>query len=150
VLDELIDWDDIPNDPIYQLTFPQAGMIESSDFTRLVDQVVRKDQEGLERVARSIQHRMNPHPSGQMELNVPTVDGEPLPGAQHKYRETLLFFPSQGQTCHAYCTYCFRWAQFVGATGVQDLQPGGLDPAPLRRGPPRNSRTSCSPAATRW
>jgi L-lysine 2,3-aminomutase len=26
----------------------------------------------------------------------------------------VLFFPSQGQTCHAYCTYCFRWAQFVG------------------------------------
>ena len=22
-------------------------------------------------------------------------------------------FPKQGQTCHAYCTYCFRWAQFV-------------------------------------
>jgi KamA family protein len=33
---------------------------------------------------------------------------------QHKYRETTLFFPSQGQTCHAYCTYCFRWPQFVG------------------------------------
>jgi L-lysine 2,3-aminomutase len=25
----------------------------------------------------------------------------------------VLFFPRQGQTCHAYCTYCFRWAQFV-------------------------------------
>jgi L-lysine 2,3-aminomutase len=33
---------------------------------------------------------------------------------QHKYRETVLFFPGQGQTCHAYCTFCFRWAQFVG------------------------------------
>jgi KamA family protein len=33
---------------------------------------------------------------------------------QHKYRETVLFFPAAGQTCHAYCTYCFRWAQFVG------------------------------------
>ena len=33
---------------------------------------------------------------------------------QHKYRETVLFFPSQGQTCHAYCTFCFRWPQFVG------------------------------------
>ncbi|MBL4689619.1 MAG: lysine 2,3-aminomutase, partial [Nannocystaceae bacterium] len=37
-----------------------------------------------------------------------------LAGMQHKYRETVLFFPSQGQTCHAYCTFCFRWAQFVG------------------------------------
>jgi L-lysine 2,3-aminomutase len=25
-----------------------------------------------------------------------------------------LFFPRQGQTCHAYCAYCFRWPQFVG------------------------------------
>jgi hypothetical protein len=35
-------------------------------------------------------------------------------GMQHKYKETVLFFPSQGQTCHAYCTFCFRWPQFVG------------------------------------
>ena len=27
VIDELIDWDNIPNDPIFQLTFPQPGMI---------------------------------------------------------------------------------------------------------------------------
>src|SRR5690606_6641421 len=33
---------------------------------------------------------------------------------QHKYRQTVLFFPSQGQTCHAYCSFCFRWPQFVG------------------------------------
>jgi L-lysine 2,3-aminomutase len=26
----------------------------------------------------------------------------------------VLVFPSAGQTCHAYCTYCFRWAQFIG------------------------------------
>ena len=26
----------------------------------------------------------------------------------------MLYFPSHGQTCHAYCSYCFRWAQFVG------------------------------------
>jgi KamA family protein len=64
----------------------------------------------IERIRRSL----NPHPAGQLELNVPRVNGEPQPGMQHKYRETVLFFPSQGQTCHAYCTYCFRWAQFVG------------------------------------
>jgi KamA family protein len=26
----------------------------------------------------------------------------------------VLFFPSQGQVCHSYCTFCFRWAQFIG------------------------------------
>jgi KamA family protein len=57
--------------------------------------------------------RLNPHPAGQLVLNAPSLDGRPLPGLQHKYPETVLFFPRQGQTCHAYCTYCFRWAQFV-------------------------------------
>jgi L-lysine 2,3-aminomutase len=58
--------------------------------------------------------RLNPHPAGQLELNIPAFSDEPLPGVQHKYPETVLVFPKQGQTCHAYCTYCFRWAQFVG------------------------------------
>jgi KamA family protein len=50
-----------------------------------------------------------------MELNVPTLkDGTKLYGMQHKYKETCLFFPSQSQTCHAYCSFCFRWPQFVG------------------------------------
>jgi len=44
---------------------------------------------------------------------------KPCPVSQHKYRETVLFFPSQGQTCHAYCTFCFRWAQFVGLENLK-------------------------------
>lgn len=115
VLDELIDWTDIPNDPIYQLTFPQPGMLDEADLRTMVE-LLRADapEPRLLAAARRIQGRLNPHPAGQMELNVPQLDGEPIPGLQHKYRETVLFFPSQGQTCHAYCTYCFRWAQFVG------------------------------------
>ena len=116
VLARLIDWSDIPADPVYQLVFPQAGMLDRRDFNTMVDLVVRKAGENeIVRAARTIQKRMNPHPSGQVELNVPRVDGEPIAGCQHKYRETVLFFPARGQTCHAYCTYCFRWAQFVGA-----------------------------------
>ncbi len=65
-------------------------------------------------VAREVRLRLNPHPAGQLILNVPSHRDEPLPGLQHKYPETVLLFPRQGQTCHAYCTYCFRWAQFVG------------------------------------
>lgn len=120
IVNELIDWDDIPSDPIYQLTFPQAGMLDREDFNRIRDLLVNGASEQMLRsAARRIQVRMNPHPSGQMEFNVPTVDGEPLVGSQHKYRETLLFFPGQGQTCHAFCTYCFRWAQFVGIDEIR-------------------------------
>jgi KamA family protein len=120
VLDQLIRWDRTPDDPIYQLTFPQRGMLEPRSFRRMADLVARKaPQKTLQAAAREIQTDLNPHPAGQMELNVPRLDGTPLPGMQHKYRETVLFFPSQGQTCHAYCTYCFRWPQFVG---IDDLK----------------------------
>jgi len=115
VLDELIRWDRIPDDPIYQLTFPQRGMLSPADFETMV-KLVREEapEKEVAAAARVIQLGLNPHPSGQMELNVPSFAGEPVQGMQHKYRETVLFFPSQGQTCHAYCTYCFRWPQFVG------------------------------------
>ena len=120
VLRELIDWSNIPDDPIYQLTFPQAGMLERADFLRLQDIVARGgDETDLILRAHDIQMRMNPNPDGQKQLNVPIVDGDRLPGCQHKYRETVLLFPVQGQTCHAYCTYCFRWAQFVGIKNLR-------------------------------
>ena len=115
VVDNLIDWDRVPDDPMFQLTFPQEGMLDPRDLRRIRDMLHRgADKASVKLAAREIQHRMNPHPAGQMELNVPRLDDEPVPGVQHKYRETLLFFPAAGQTCHAYCTYCFRWAQFVG------------------------------------
>ena len=115
VLDELIRWDDVPDDPIYQLTFPQPGMLDPKDLDRLVTLLRRGVSAApLQETAREIQMRLNPHPAGQMDLNVPSLRGRKLPGMQHMYRETVLFFPSQGQTCHSYCTYCFRWAQFVG------------------------------------
>jgi KamA family protein len=115
VVEDLIDWSDIPDDPIFQLTFPQPEMLESGDFERMRRLVhLEASADTIKRAARRIQHKMNPHPAGQVSLNVPRLDEEPLQGMQHKYRETVLFFPAAGQTCHAYCTYCFRWAQFVG------------------------------------
>jgi L-lysine 2,3-aminomutase len=114
VVDELIDWNDIPNDPIFQLTFPQRGMLSDDHFSTMQNAL----RDGLSKmelkeVANRIRYDLNPHPAGQ-ERNVPMVDGVKLTGVQHKYRETVLFFPSNGQTCHAYCTFCFRWPQFVG------------------------------------
>jgi KamA family protein len=115
VMNELIDWDKVPDDPIYRLTFPHRDMLSAEDYAVLRDLVlVKKDEAALEREVRRIRLQMNPHPAGQMTHNVPTLNGVPLPGLQHKYKQTVLFFPSAGQTCHAYCTFCFRWPQFVG------------------------------------
>lgn len=115
VMEELIDWSRIPDDPVFQLTFPQRGMLDREQFDRIAALVDRKaPREEIEAEANRVRLELNPHPAGQLTHNVPELDGRRLPGLQHKYRETVLFFPGQGQTCHAYCTYCFRWAQFVG------------------------------------
>ena len=115
VIDELIDWERVPNDPLFQLTFPQPGMLEPDDFLRIAS-LIRMDAPRTQIAAAvgKIHETLNPHPAGQLDDNVPVLDGRRLWGLQHKYRETVLFFPKQGQTCHAFCTYCFRWAQFIG------------------------------------
>lgn len=115
VINELIDWDRVPDDPIFQLTFPQREMLHAADFEQ-VHRLVKAGapQADIQSVVRQIQFDMNPHPAGQSTLNVPMMGGRAIAGIQHKYRETVLFFPSRGQTCLSYCTYCFRWPQFVG------------------------------------
>ena len=114
VIEELIDWDKVPDDPIYQLTFPQKDMLAPEHFERVANAMRSGDKDTLNQAIAEVREALNPHPAGQMEHNIPEVDGERINGLQHKYDETVLFFPSQGQVCHSYCTFCFRWAQFIG------------------------------------
>jgi KamA family protein len=114
VIDHLIDWTDPSSDPIFQLTFPQAGMLEPAHFSSMAALLLRgAGSAAVRELAATIRAELNPHPAGQRDLNVPEADPE-LQGIQQQYRETVLFFPARGQTCHAYCTFCFRWPQFVG------------------------------------
>ena len=115
VVEELIDWNNIPNDPMFQLTFMQKDMLSKEQFDWMAEVLINTSSpHEIKQTAEEIRLELNPHPAGQMTLNVPELNDEEVPGVQHKYRETCLIFPSSGQTCHAYCTFCFRWAQFVG------------------------------------
>lgn len=129
VINELIDWDRFEEDPMFVLNFPQKDMLKASQFDTL-DQMMKTgaSKSDLAKYVNEIRLNMNPHPAGQLEHNVPMLNGEKLTGLQHKYRETLLFFPTQGQTCHAYCTFCFRWPQFTGQSELKFAmkQPGLL------------------------
>jgi KamA family protein len=115
VVENLIDWNNVPNDPIFVLTFPQKGMLRTHHY-EIMKQALKSgaSKSEVKVIANDIRLELNPHPAGQLDHNVPLVGGEKIFGMQHKYRETVLFFPGQGQTCHAYCTFCFRWPQFVG------------------------------------
>ena len=120
VVDNLIDWNNVPDDPMFKLTFPQKDMLIPEHYKQM-NSIIKSgaDKAAIKEAANKIRLTLNPHPAGQLEHNVPMIEGEKLFGMQHKYRETVLFFPSQGQTCHAYCTFCFRWPQFVG---MEDLK----------------------------
>lgn len=115
VIEQLINWDNLEHDPIFKLTFPQKGMLTKKHYELMKNCILtNSSKDAIKACANKIRNELNPHPAGQLEHNVPEINGEKIEGMQHKYRETVLFFPSQGQTCHAYCTFCFRWPQFVG------------------------------------
>jgi len=112
----LIDWDNYKDDAIFRLVFPQKEMLKPEDYEKLVKNLNNKKE--LEKIVYEIRMSLNPHPASQ-QSNVPEINGKKLEGSQHKYKETILFFPQQGQTCHAYCSFCFRWPQF---TGIDELK----------------------------
>ena len=42
VVEELIDWDNTPADPMFQLTFPQRGMLDPADLEAMMDLLRRE------------------------------------------------------------------------------------------------------------
>ncbi len=113
VLGKLIDWDAVPDDPIYRLVFPHSDMLDPILYARLLNLLHEGDSRALESFVRRTRYDFNPHPAGQVDANVRYLGEDMVDGLQHKYRQTALIFPANGQTCHAYCSFCFRWPQFV-------------------------------------
>lgn len=113
LVDELIDWNNFEKDPFFILNFPQKEMISSNHF-KLIANLLKSgaDKSTIRKAADRIRMELNPNPAGQ-QYNVPELNGKRMDGIQHKYKKTMLVFPAQGQTCHAYCTFCFRWPQFA-------------------------------------
>ncbi len=119
VTDELIDWDNIETDPMFTLNFPRKDLLDKKHYAT-IENLLNKGAEKsiVDNEIQKIRLSLNPNPAGQ-EHNVPYLGEIKLKGIQHKYPETVLFFPGQGQTCHAYCTFCFRWPQFSGMSGLK-------------------------------
>ena len=141
VIEQLIDWNNVPGDSMFNLTFPQKHMLKTEHYDMMASVLKNDpDRKQIQEMANKIRLELNPHPAGQMELNVPMLkDGTKLYGMQHKYKETTLFFPSQGQTCHAYCSFCFRWPQFVGMDEMKFAMKEGDDLAQYVREHPEIS-----------
>ncbi|HHK74648.1 MAG TPA: hypothetical protein ENJ57_05730, partial [Rhizobiales bacterium] len=110
-----IDWTDYERDSVFQLVFPQPGMI-AGDVVR--DYLAASEGAERTKVASEYMKATNPH-DGNQQLNKPwfkNEDGvlEVLAGSQHKYPQTQLIFDKSTQHCFSFCTYCFRHAQVRG------------------------------------
>lgn len=110
-----IDWDDFEKDSMFQLIFPQPGMI-SPEEVAIYEAATTKEERA--KVVEAYQRKTNPH-DGHQKLNKPWfLDDEGhleiLQGSQHKYPPVQLVFDKTTQNCFAFCTYCFRHAQVRG------------------------------------
>jgi L-lysine 2,3-aminomutase len=120
VLDQLIDWHNVPDDPIFRLTFPRRDMLPAEEYAQLRELVlVKKNEAAIADMARRIQVRMYPRRASQATHDVPVLEDMPQRGLQHKYAETVQFFPSAAQTCHARCTDCGRRLRFGTMEAIQ-------------------------------
>lgn len=73
-------------------------MVAPKDLRHVMNLI--KDNESrvsLQKEVEKIRATMNPHPANQKTMNVPRDNGKEVPGIQHKYRETVLFFPAEGK-----------------------------------------------------
>ena len=86
---------------MFQLAFPQPSMLNQGDLDRIQSAAkAGVSKAGIQHLVEPIRQKLNPHPANQKTENVPRIDGEEIPGMQHKYRETALFFPSEVSKTH--------------------------------------------------
>lgn len=111
-----INWQNFEKDPLFQLTFPQPGMIGEETVHKYKSADSEEEKQTI--VEEYIKRFTNPH-DGKQLLNKPWYtnendDLEFLEGSQHKYPPVQLIFDKSTQDCFAFCTYCFRHAQVRG------------------------------------
>ena len=110
-----INWRDFVEDSLFQLVFPQPGMINPELFEQYSKATSEAEKE---RLIAEYMKKTNPH-DGKQLLNKPWYEPdegglEILEGSQHKYPQVQLIFDSSTQNCFSFCTYCFRHAQVRG------------------------------------
>lgn len=111
-----IDWENFEDDLIFQLVFPQPGMVKPEAVKAYMAMDSEEEKEKL--ISDYIKSNTNPH-DGKQLLNKPWYEDENdelviLDGSQHKYPQVHLIFDKTTQSCFSFCTYCFRHAQVRG------------------------------------
>lgn len=121
VLEHLIHWDSIPNDPIYKLIFPRKEMLSEIDYEslKLLHESGLEEKKLMPFIQR-IKKKMFPEVK-QTETSLPKVDGKRIRGMYSNFETIVSLFPDpMAKTCHSYCSYCFRWIMFNNKEAQQN------------------------------
>ncbi|RZT96224.1 hypothetical protein EV201_0860 [Ancylomarina subtilis] len=111
-----INWKNYEQDSLFQLVFPQPGMMNPQTLKAYKEAKSEEERQSL--ITDYIRRNTNPH-DGKQQLNKPWFENDEgdlvvLEGSQHKYPQCQLIFDQTTQSCFAFCTYCFRHAQVRG------------------------------------
>lgn len=108
VVDQLINWNKVPDDPIYTLTFPRKEMLTDEHYQlmrKTMDAGASKDE--IKKVAHAIRLQLNPHPAGQLEHNVPMIDDHKLPVCNISTGKRFCFFQVRGKPVMPIAAFVF-------------------------------------------
>lgn len=113
VLERLINWENVPHDPIYQLVFLRKEMLTADDYEQLkLMYQTGMPQEALKPFMDILRRKMAPV-LNQSPNVFPEINGEWVRGLSHNFGTIISLYPApMTRTCHAYCNYCFRWIMF--------------------------------------
>jgi len=98
-----INWNDFKDDLIFQLVFPQPGMVKPEIFKAYMATDIEDEKKQL--IEDYIKSNTNPH-DGKQLLNKPWYEDDNnelviLDGSQHKYPQVQLLFDKTTQSCFA-------------------------------------------------
>ncbi len=113
VLENLIDWDNLENDPMFRLNFLHKNVISAQDYDQLMlfYKAGVKIKE-LHPFIETIRKKTTPQIPYD-EKCFPKQGGQRIQGLYRSFNNVVSLFPDPMlKTCHAYCSYCFRWIAF--------------------------------------
>lgn len=113
VLEHLIDWENLETDPLFRLNFLHKNMLGETDYQCLLN-IYQSGAEmaDLKPFIDLIRKKTTPQIK-YIDKCFPKVNNQRVTGLYHPFKEVISLFPSpMMKTCHAYCSYCFRWIMF--------------------------------------
>jgi len=111
VVEELIDWADAPDDPIYRLVFPDEDLLPAPDVTRIADLLRRQAPAvRIEDAAQRVRTRLAAD-------DVSRYGQEALPGVHRIYHDTVVMFPASEPAGQVFGTTCLTGAPLAGGPG---------------------------------